>query len=396
MTKPTPKKEAVAPSDSPALAEIELKRIESNPWQPRTTAPTDEELGDLLNSIKAVGQKMPILVRPSPKKENAYQVGDGAMRVLVQRKLGKKTITAMVQPLSDRQMKILAIAANTFVRLRDSDKESAVYKLWESEFKTEEEGQSGVRKDSEHTGIREMDRETGLGKDQILRYILGYETRNKISREASKETKAAVKDLSTKDMAALAPVARESPKLAQEIAVARTADDAPLKSKDVAEIARTYKEATPTERVKVTEQIITAKREEQKALQEVKKDTEKRVAEIRAETVAPEERAKRGEKAQSDRDEAVKKEEEDLKRKAAINQERLDGQQLQDFINLETAAKNWEQRTDANANDDLFRRIANVRNQNVKRETIGKIRAIAEKMQTVAKKWSDFAARFKE
>jgi hypothetical protein len=398
MVKPTTKGEAVAPSDSPTLAEIELSRIESNPWQPRTTAPTDEELGALLNSIKAVGQKMPVLVRANPKKEKFFQLGDGAMRMLVQRKLKKKTIIAMVQPLTDRQMKILAIAANTFVRLQDSDKEAAVYKLWESEFKTEEEGRPGARKDSEYTGIRDMERETGIGKDQIIRYLQSYEARKKIAAEdpRNKELKAAVEEVSTKDMAAIASVAKESPKIAQEIIKARTAESAPLRSKDVQEIVKAVKEAAPADKARVAEQIIFETRAEAKAIQEVKKATAERVEEIKADATSPEEKTKRAQKASSDRDEEDRRQELEAKQKAAIDREKLDGQQLQDFINLETAAKNWAMRTEANANETIFSRIANVRNQNVKRETISKVRAIALVMKEVAEKWAAFAAKFKE
>jgi len=107
---------------SPEFAEIELNKIESNPWQPRKTAPTDEEIADLMSSIKAVGQTSPIRVRPTPAKEGRFQVGDGSMRIQAMRALGLKTIRALIEPLSDKQMKILAIAANIFVKLRDSDK----------------------------------------------------------------------------------------------------------------------------------------------------------------------------------------------------------------------------------------------------------------------------------
>jgi len=195
MTKPAKKKNADNQVISPELAEIELSRIESNPWQPRgPTDPSDEEVQNLLNSIKAVGQKMPILVRQHPEKSGRFQLGDGAMRKLIQGRLGKKTIKAVIEPLTDRQMKILAIAANTFVRLRDADKEAAVYKLWESEFKTDEEGRPGVRKDAVYTGLREMERETGIAQPLITRYLQGYEARHKMMREAPRAIKEAVKE----------------------------------------------------------------------------------------------------------------------------------------------------------------------------------------------------------
>lgn len=394
MAKAQPKtKQTGDPITSPAFAEIELSRIDSNPWQPRATAPTDEELADLMNSVKAVGQRVPILVRPRPDKPGRYQVGDGMMRKLVAAKLGLKTVRAMVEQLTDKQMKILAIAANTFIRMRDSDKESAIYKLWESEYKTDEPDKR-ARKDTTYSGLREMERDTGIDHAMILRYLQGHETRNRIVQEAPKEVKAAVRELSNKDMAALAPVAKEAPKLAREIAAARGDDE--IRSRDVAEIVRTYKDATPAEKVRATEEIITAKREEAKAIQKARDATDARVAEIRSEAASPEERTKRAKNAEAEREEASKREEAELLRQAAITKEREDGKQLQDFINLEMAAKNWVQRTEANTGEDIERRVKNVRNQNVARETVAKIRSIAGQNEIAARKWAEFAARFKE
>ena len=199
------------------ITELLIDQLRGNPWQPRINIDQDD-LTDLVSSIKAQGVTTPITVR---RNADGYEIADGHMRTAASKRAGAKIIPAIVRPLTDRQMKILAIAANTFVRLRDSDKETAVYKLWESEFKTEEPSAKGGRRDVEHTGLRQMERETGMDEKMIRNYLNSYETRHKMSREASREVKDAVKELSTKDMAALAPVAKESTKIAQEIAMAR-------------------------------------------------------------------------------------------------------------------------------------------------------------------------------
>src|SRR6266487_450755 len=101
MAKKTEDKEVPNRVGNPVLAgiefaEIELGKIESNPWQPRSVAPTDDELADLMSSIKAVGQINAIKVRPHPTKEGRYQRADGAMRSLALGKLGRKTVLAQI------------------------------------------------------------------------------------------------------------------------------------------------------------------------------------------------------------------------------------------------------------------------------------------------------------
>jgi len=170
---------------TPTLMEIGRDKLVSNPWQPRKTLPTDEELGDLLNSIKAIGQKTPILVRPHPTKAGIYEVADGAMRVAVQRRLHKPTILAMVEPLTDRQMKIFALAQNVFVRLKDNDKEKAVYNLWATEFKPADEAPRvrGERANVEFRGVREMERETGMDHSTITGYLQAHAARELVGHQ---------------------------------------------------------------------------------------------------------------------------------------------------------------------------------------------------------------------
>jgi len=375
---PTKKEEADQQLVSPALREIELSKLDSNPWQPRSTQPTDEELAELMNSIKAVGQKMPILVRPDPKREERFQIGDGAMRRLVSGKLGLKTIMAMVQPLTDRQMKILALAANTFVRLRDSDKETAVYRLWESEFKTDEEGRPGVRKNAVFTGLREMERESGMALFSIQNYLNAYETRNKMMREASKEQKVAVRSVSAKDLAQIAEIAKESPLVAREIVMARTDPKAPLKSSEVREVVDAVKmAATPAEKERVTQEIIQSKREVQKEIEKIKDQAQEALTtRVKAE-YNPEARAERRVDDRERLDREQKAKEDEIKK--SVN---ADTQLRMRYFDIET------QVTDKTS-DTYHRRIVNIRDENTKYQTIASIRSAAKKL-------TEFAARFKE
>lgn len=386
MTKP---KEVGRSLPTPALAElreIELSKIEAFeakdwPRNPRTIQPTEEEFEPLKNSIKAVGQKVPIRVRPHPDKPGKFQLADGAMRRRAVAELGKKTILAMVESLTNRQMKILSIVANTFIRLRDSDKEASVYKLWETEYKTEQPSSKGGPRDVEHTGLREMESETGMSRETVRGYLNAYEARVRIIHEAPREVKEATKAMSSKDMTAISSVAKESTKVAQQIVMARKDEDSPIKPRDVAEIVKAVKEAAPREKEKVAEQIIAAKRQEAKAVGEAKRAMEDRIAEIKADADSPEERKKRAETLRTTKDDAERREEMERLKKVAITKERLDADQLQTYIRL-------DQSTQVHTSEDIYERIVNVRNENVKKETVARIKSIAEK-------WTAFAARFK-
>jgi len=363
---------------TPEFAEIELNKIETNPWQPRKTAATDEELAEMMDSIKAVGQTSPIRVRRNTTKDGFFQAADGWMRVQSMRKLGMKKIRAIIEPLTDRQMKILAIAANTFIRLRDSDKEKAVYELWESEFKGEG-GAQGRKDTTVFTGVREMERETGISQSRITGYLQSHTGRLAIMREAPKELKADIKDVSSRDMEAIAQIAKESTKIAQQLVQARASDT--IKPAEVREIVKSVQQAAPEEREKVVQQIINAKREEQKAVEKVKEDTKARVKEIQGERKTQEERVKAARKADDEKAEKTRLAEMKQLEESRITKENVDRDVLQSLIK-------YSNTVDSYANDATHQRIANMSDSNKGQA--------AEIVKTIAAKWTKFAARFKE
>lgn len=57
----------------------------------------------LVESIRAHGQQVPVLIRPHPSKEGRYQIAYGRRRLLAIRELGLK-VRAVVKPLSDEQL----------------------------------------------------------------------------------------------------------------------------------------------------------------------------------------------------------------------------------------------------------------------------------------------------
>jgi len=71
--------------------EIEIAKIEPNPWNPRTTF-EDSFMEELVDSIKKFGVLQPICVRPHPTEEGKYQIVYGHRRWIACKRLKLKTI----------------------------------------------------------------------------------------------------------------------------------------------------------------------------------------------------------------------------------------------------------------------------------------------------------------
>ena len=101
-----PEREAVSTS---AIAEIDIDKIETNPYQPRKEF--DEELlQELSNSIKELGIIQPITV----KKLNSdkYQIISGERRFRASKLAGKKKIIAFIRDADDQGLLEMALVEN--------------------------------------------------------------------------------------------------------------------------------------------------------------------------------------------------------------------------------------------------------------------------------------------
>ncbi|MBC6400129.1 MAG: ParB/RepB/Spo0J family partition protein [Ekhidna sp.] len=92
-----------------AVSEIELSKIEINPWQPRTEF-DEEALDELAASIKVQGIIQPVTVRALSGSE--FQLISGERRVQASKKAGLKTIPAYIRTADDRQMLEMALIEN--------------------------------------------------------------------------------------------------------------------------------------------------------------------------------------------------------------------------------------------------------------------------------------------
>ncbi len=92
-----------------AINEIEISKIETNPWQPRTEF-DEEALNDLAESIKVQGIIQPITVRAL--SENEFQLISGERRLQASKRAGLKSVPAYIRIADDQQMLEMALIEN--------------------------------------------------------------------------------------------------------------------------------------------------------------------------------------------------------------------------------------------------------------------------------------------
>jgi ParB family chromosome partitioning protein len=103
------KTEPAAPNPVNSIAEIDLSRIETNPFQPRTHF-DQEALEELAESIRTQGIIQPITVRQLTP--DAYQLISGERRFQAAKLAGLATIPAYIRKANDQQMLEMALIEN--------------------------------------------------------------------------------------------------------------------------------------------------------------------------------------------------------------------------------------------------------------------------------------------
>jgi ParB family chromosome partitioning protein len=89
--------------------DIEIRMIESNPWQPRTTF-DEESLNDLAQSIKEVGIIQPLTLRRI--SDSKYQIIAGERRFRASKLAGLTKVPAFIRESDDSNMLELALIEN--------------------------------------------------------------------------------------------------------------------------------------------------------------------------------------------------------------------------------------------------------------------------------------------
>lgn len=113
--KPAPAASKPAPAPAPApdaadtVRELDIAKIAANPWQPRREF-DPAALQELADSIKAQGLLQPILVRAV--KGGSFELVAGERRLRAAKQAGLKKIPALVKPVTDLEMREIALVEN--------------------------------------------------------------------------------------------------------------------------------------------------------------------------------------------------------------------------------------------------------------------------------------------
>jgi ParB family chromosome partitioning protein len=94
---------------SASINEIEIDKIDTNPWQPRTGF-DEERLNELASSIKELGVIQPLTLRKSENER--YQIIAGERRFKAAQIAGLKRVPAYIRLAEDDVMLELALVEN--------------------------------------------------------------------------------------------------------------------------------------------------------------------------------------------------------------------------------------------------------------------------------------------
>lgn len=101
---------AIDADENGTLRSIPLSQIRANPFQPRQEF-RPEELADLEASLRINGLLQPITVRPAPNG-TGYELIAGERRYRAASRLGWTEIPALVKPVDDKTLLVLAMIEN--------------------------------------------------------------------------------------------------------------------------------------------------------------------------------------------------------------------------------------------------------------------------------------------
>lgn len=141
-TESAPAQDGLAPVPGATYAEIPVTAIRPNPKQPRSVFDEDE-LGELVHSIREIGVLQPIVVRPVPVDANGDGDGDGAVRfelIMGERRwratqgAGLETIPAIIKETEDDDLLRDALLENLHRSQLNALEEAAAYQQLLEDF----------------------------------------------------------------------------------------------------------------------------------------------------------------------------------------------------------------------------------------------------------------------
>ena len=99
------------PTDKSQVRTLPLASIVPNPFQPRREF-SEQDLADLVSSIRENGLLQPIVVRPAPNQQGQWELVAGERRWRAMMRLGWKEVPATVREMDDRTLLVLALVEN--------------------------------------------------------------------------------------------------------------------------------------------------------------------------------------------------------------------------------------------------------------------------------------------
>ena len=120
--------------DPASVRTVRVGDIQPNPYQPRREF-KDEELAELMGSIRENGLLQPIVVRPGPAGTGAeWQLVAGERRWRAITRLGWEEVPAVVRDIDDRTLLVLALVENLQRSQLSALDEAEAYRQLQDEF----------------------------------------------------------------------------------------------------------------------------------------------------------------------------------------------------------------------------------------------------------------------
>jgi len=125
--------EDLVPVDGAQFAEVDVAKVRPNPRQPRT-AFDEEEMAELVHSIREIGLLQPIVVRRVDDPEVEFEIVMGERRWRATREAGLETVPAIVRETSDTDMLRDALLENLHRSELNPLEEGAAYQQLLDDF----------------------------------------------------------------------------------------------------------------------------------------------------------------------------------------------------------------------------------------------------------------------
>lgn len=125
--------ETLASVPGATFAQVSIASIRPNARQPRTVFDEDD-LGELVDSIREIGVLQPIVVRSSPEGDSQYELVMGERRWRASRRAGLESIPAIVRSTGDDDMLRDALLENLHRSQLNPLEEAAAYQQLLDDF----------------------------------------------------------------------------------------------------------------------------------------------------------------------------------------------------------------------------------------------------------------------